>query len=105
MVAFTGRSKHTIKLKNKPIHTGYKLWCIGDHDYIWNWLFHSRIEDVETLEKGQKTSWSRLCSAGHTESVSLASTFGLVLRLAEQLSKQLKFCIYLDNLFQNIPVA
>ena len=34
MIAFQGRSKHTIKLKNKPIDTGYKLWCIGDHGYI-----------------------------------------------------------------------
>lgn len=41
MVAFAGHSKDTIKLKNKPIHTGYKLWCIGDHGYIWSWLFHS----------------------------------------------------------------
>ena len=35
----------------------------------------------------------------------LASTFALVLCLAEQLLKQLKFCIYLDNLFLNLPVA
>jgi Transposase IS4 len=25
MVAFKGRSKHTVKLKNKPISNGYKL--------------------------------------------------------------------------------
>jgi Transposase IS4 len=55
MVAFKGRSRDTVKLKNKPIDTGYKLWCVGDHGYIWSWLFHSRIEGVETFEKGQKT--------------------------------------------------
>jgi Transposase IS4 len=107
MVAFKGRSKHTVKLKNKPIDTGYKLWCIGDHGYIWSWLFHSRIDGVKGLEGGRKTSWLRLRSADnkHTESVLLAPTFALVLRLAEQLPKQLKFCIYLDNLFLNLPVA
>jgi Transposase IS4 len=34
MVAFQGRSKDTVKLKGKPIDTGYKMWCIGDHGYI-----------------------------------------------------------------------
>jgi Transposase IS4 len=29
----------------------------------------------------------------------------LVLRLASQLPKQLQFCVYIDNLFLNIPVA
>jgi Transposase IS4 len=86
---------------------GYKLWCIGDHGYIWSWLFHSRIDGVEGLKGGRKTSWLRLRSTDnkYTESVLLAPTFALVLRLVEQLSKQLKFCIYLDNLFLNLPVA
>ena len=107
MVAFNGCSKDTVKLKGKPIDTGYKLWCIGDHGYIWSWLFHSKKEGVETLEGGRQTSWPRLRStAGQpTEMVSLAPTFALVLRLAEQLPKQLKFCIYLDNLFLNLSLA
>ena len=28
MVPFTGRSKHTIKIKNKPISEGFKLWAL-----------------------------------------------------------------------------
>jgi Transposase IS4 len=51
MVAFKGRSRHIIKIKNKPINTGYKLWCIGDHGHIWSWLFHSRVDGVETFTK------------------------------------------------------
>jgi Transposase IS4 len=43
MVACQGCLKHTVKLKGKPIHTGYKIWCISDHGYIWSWLFHLRI--------------------------------------------------------------
>ena len=35
----------------------------------------------------------------------LALTFTLILYLAEQLLKQLKFCIYLNNLFLNLSVA
>jgi len=107
MVAFDGRSKDTVKLKGKPIDTGYKLWYIGDHGYIWSWLFHSKTDGVEGLEGGQKTRWPRLRSIteDHTENALLAPTFALVLRLAEQLPKQLEFCIYLDNLFLNLPVA
>ena len=101
MVAFKGRSKHTVKLKNKPINTGYKLWCIGDHGYIWSWLFHSRINGVETVAK--KTSWP--CKNADKKEVILTPTFALILRLTEQLPKQLKFCVYLDNLFLNLPVT
>jgi hypothetical protein len=35
----------------------------------------------------------------------LAPTFALVLRLASQLPTGQQFCIYLNNLFLNIPVA
>lgn len=39
------------------------------------------------------------------KSILLAPTFALVLYVAEQLPKQLDFCIYLDNFFLNLPVA
>jgi hypothetical protein len=35
----------------------------------------------------------------------LAPTFALVLRLASRLPTGQRFCIYLDNLFLNVPVA
>lgn len=108
MVAFEGRSNHTVKLKNKPITDGYKLWCIGDHGYIWSWLFYSRTDGVETFLKGQQTRWPQQQGAGadlNTEkSALLALTYALVLRLATQLPKR-DFCIHLDNLFLNVPVA
>jgi Transposase IS4 len=107
MVAFNGRSKDIIKLKNKPIDIGYKLWCIGDHGYIWSWLFHSKVDGVETFTKSQQTRWPRQQGAGENteKSTLLAPTYTLVLRLAEQLPRQLEFYIYLDNLFLNLLVA
>jgi Transposase IS4 len=103
-MAFKDCLRDTVKLKNKPIDTGYKLWCVSDHGYIWSWLFHLRIEGVKTFEKGQKIRWPR---AGNLmeKSTLLAPIFALVLRLTEQLSKHLKYCIYLNNLFLNLPVA
>jgi Transposase IS4 len=104
MVPFKGRSPDTVKLKNKPIDVGYKLWCIGDHGYIWSWLFHSRREGVESFPKGKHTVWPQK-SKTEQNIISLAPTHALVLRLASQLPKQLQFCVYIDNLFLNVPVA
>jgi Transposase IS4 len=109
IVAFKGWSKHIIKIKGKPIDTGYKIWCIGDHGYIWSWLFHLRVDGVETFSKSQQTSWPQLSvdNVGNPvlKSALLAPTFALVLRLVSRLLKELRFCVYLDNLFLSIPVA
>jgi hypothetical protein len=43
MVPFTGRSKHTIKMKNKPIKEGFKIWALCDHGYTWDFRFYSRV--------------------------------------------------------------
>src|SRR5262249_24828471 len=42
MVRFTGRSKHTYKMPNKPISEGYKIWVLANGGYIWDFRFHSR---------------------------------------------------------------
>jgi hypothetical protein len=42
MVPFAGRSKHTIKMPNKPIKEGFKIWALCDHGYLWDFLFYSR---------------------------------------------------------------
>src|SRR5277367_3600419 len=39
MVPFSGRSKHTLKMKNKPISEGFKIWALCDHRYLWDFLF------------------------------------------------------------------
>jgi hypothetical protein len=43
MEAFTGRSKHTLRMPNKPIGEGFKSWALCDRGYTWHFLFHSRI--------------------------------------------------------------
>jgi Transposase IS4 len=42
MVPFAGRSKHTLKMKNKPVKEGFKIWALCDHGYLWDFLFYSR---------------------------------------------------------------
>jgi len=41
MIPFSGRSKHTLKMKNKPIKEGFKVWALCDRGYLWDFLFHS----------------------------------------------------------------
>jgi hypothetical protein len=64
---------------------------------------------METFTKSQKTQWPQksIDSADNPviKSAVLAPTFALVLRLASQLPKGPQFCVYLDNLFLNVPVA
>jgi len=43
MVPFTGRSQHTLKMKNKPVSEGFKIWALCDHGYTWDFLWYSRI--------------------------------------------------------------
>jgi hypothetical protein len=34
MKACTGRLAHTVKMNNKPISKGYKMWAIADYRYV-----------------------------------------------------------------------
>jgi hypothetical protein len=43
MVPFTGRSQHTLRIKNKPISEGFKIWALCDHGYTWDFLWYSRV--------------------------------------------------------------
>ncbi len=41
---FSGRSAHTIRIKNKPIPEGYKILSLCDAGYIYAFIFTSRIQ-------------------------------------------------------------
>lgn len=46
MVRFTGRSAHTIKIKNKPIKQGFKLFALCWHGYTYSFLYNSRAKKI-----------------------------------------------------------
>jgi Transposase IS4 len=46
MKAFTGWSAHTLKMLNKPVKEGYKMWALANHGYTWHFLWHSRSEGL-----------------------------------------------------------
>jgi hypothetical protein len=34
MIPYRGNSDYIIKMKNKPVSEGYKVWVLGDHGYV-----------------------------------------------------------------------
>src|SRR5271170_7577495 len=89
MVPYFGHTRHSIKAPHKPIKQGFKIWALGDHGYIYNWLWYSKAEGTEAT-KPTKT---------------LAETQSLVLNLAKSLPQPRAYSLYNDNLFNNIPLA
>jgi Transposase IS4 len=86
MIAYRGRTHHKVKLPNKPIKEGYKVWVLGDAGYVYDWLWHSHMKGPEDIPlKGLNID--RVESTELTEliSVHLAPIFALILRLTQHL--------------------
>ena len=78
MIPYRGRSDHTIKIKNKLISEGYKVWVLADQGYIYSFLWYSYITGIEGIHKKQSLLVDlpipfRL--------VRLANTFAIIIRL------------------------
>jgi Transposase IS4 len=106
MIPYQGRSIHKVKLKNKPISEGYKVWVLADNGYAWDWLWHSLQDGPEGIPKRGLVVKQRVPQGPN--SVRLASMYVLVVRFAIHLRQEHPnriFCFYLDNLFLNINIA
>jgi Transposase IS4 len=107
MIPYRSRTKYKVKLLNKLIKEGYKVWVLEDGGYVYNWLWHSRIDGPEGIpEKGIDVD--RASSKGESTTIRLAPTFALIIRLAQRLRRIHKtrvFCLFLDNLFLNLNVS
>jgi hypothetical protein len=53
MLPFSGRSEDIVKIKNKPIKEGFKVWVLADLGYVYNWLWFSGYKNrgSEIIEK------------------------------------------------------
>ena len=86
-----------IKTKHKPIKQDYKIWTLEDLDYVFNWLWYSKAEDIEDL--GSR-------SRSRSNDFSMTNTQALVISLAKSLPHlDQDYILYLDNLFTNIFLA
>ena len=87
MIRFHGRSRDTFKMLNKLIDEGYKIFCLVNHGYVFDFRMALRLEPtprVEAIDNFSRTS-------------------STVLSLAMSLSyKHYSFNIYMDNFFSNV---
>lgn len=91
MIKFFGRSKHTIKIKHKPIKQGYKVWALSYKGYTYSFLYYSGVKGIGTAEIQQIPG--------------LTPTVSAVYHLATTLPRTgRRFEIFMDNLFTNVPL-
>jgi hypothetical protein len=104
MIAFSGRSPDTVKMPNKPIKQGYKVWILGlTGGAIYDWLMHSNIDKTECCYVGK-----RFKGPPNIGEIVVPPTQQVPLILCENLRARhplLNCTVFLDNLFLNIPVA
>jgi Transposase IS4 len=109
MIAYRGRTCYKIKLLNKSIKEGYKVWVLGDVGYVYDWLWHNHIKRSEDIPlKGLNINRVETTDLTKLVKVHLASTFALILRLIERLRLIYPthvFCFFLDNLFLNVNIS
>ena len=86
MISYRGRSVDKVKLLNKPIKEGYKVWVLEDSGYVYDWLWHSRIDGPKEIPiNGLKINRIKSTELKETEKVYLTLIFTLVLRLTQRL--------------------
>ena len=72
VVRFCGRSQHTLKIRNKPIKQGYKIFALCDHGYTYAFLWYSATQGIAQLPES-------------SASLNLTPTSRAVLQLAQHL--------------------
>ncbi|CAG8614760.1 9306_t:CDS:2 [Ambispora gerdemannii] len=88
IIQFSGRSIHTVQIKNKPTPEGFKILSLCDAGYTYTFLPTSCISpnDVKKIN-------------------GLSQTGCLVLHLVEQLPyHRFSYNIYMDNYFSSVPL-
>lgn len=89
VVRFCGRSHHTLKIRNKPIKEGYKIFALCDHGYTYSFLWYSSTQGIAELDRS---------------STNLTPTSCGVLQLAKLLPPNRQWHLILDNYFTNVPL-
>jgi hypothetical protein len=103
MIPFQGRSRHTVKLRDKPIEEGFKVWICAFGGYVMSWLWHSGLHGPEGIPRKR---WVQ--AAIPFLAIPLAPTFLVPYDLMSKLRSLWpgrNYCVFLDNLFMNVDVA
>ncbi|ENH64952.1 PiggyBac transposable element-derived protein 2 [Fusarium oxysporum f. sp. cubense race 1] len=96
MIRYTGRSKETTLVKNKPTPLGLKIWIIAQEGFFIYWLWHVKgakygLSDAKKTRKAQ----------GVTKDLNLLSnTQRVVISLCDMLPLG-TYHVFVDNLFSS----
>jgi len=107
MVPFTGRSKDTTLVKNKPTPIGFKVWVIAQNGLFIRWLWHMKaspytaiIVELPKKKPAAKPQQGKKRKGRPKETVALSNTAGVVIHLVNMLPKQ-TYHVFMDNLFSS----
>ena len=88
VVRFSGRSQHTLKIRNKPVKEGYKIFALCSHGYTYGFVWYSSLVGLADVPRQSD----------------LTPTSAGVLALAQLLPPGHCWHLILDNYFTNIPL-
>jgi hypothetical protein len=101
MVRFTGRSHHTLRMPNKPIPEGYKIYALCEHGYTYAWAYYSRIDSFLGFDK----RFPGPHPDGPNQPLELTPTSRMFFWLCMTLPwKWRRFEVFCDNYFSNVPL-
>ncbi|KAJ0133681.1 hypothetical protein HZ326_23269 [Fusarium oxysporum f. sp. albedinis] len=100
MIPFTGRSKETTVVKNKPTPVGFKVWVIAQQGFFLQWLWHVKASPYKAVivELPIPTPYGKKGKL-RTE-IPLNNTQSIVVHLLKRLSTQTHH-VFTDNLFSS----
>ncbi|GJJ71558.1 V-type H+-transporting ATPase 16kDa proteolipid subunit [Entomortierella parvispora] len=87
MIRFSGRSAHTVRMKNKPIAEGVKIFSLCDAGYTYTFIPSSRVQSVR-IEKVP----------------GLTQTGNIVNHLVQQLPQSPHYRVFMDNYFTSVKL-
>ncbi|RKK21506.1 hypothetical protein BFJ67_g17243 [Fusarium oxysporum f. sp. cepae] len=107
MVPFTGRSKDTTLVKNKPTPVGFKVWVIAQNGLFIRWMWHVKaspytaiIVELPKKKPAAKPQQGKKRKGRPKETIALSNTAGVVIHLVNMLPKQ-TYHVFMDNLFSS----
>ncbi|KAM5528426.1 hypothetical protein FOXYSP1_18907 [Fusarium oxysporum f. sp. phaseoli] len=100
MVPFTGRSKDTTLVKNKPTPVGFKVWVIAQNGLFIRWLWHVKASPYTAIIVELPKKKGKKGKGKPKETVTLSNTAGVVIHLVNMLPKQ-TYHVFMDNLFSS----
>ncbi|KAK7592463.1 hypothetical protein V3481_007079 [Fusarium oxysporum f. sp. vasinfectum] len=100
MIPFTGRSKETTVVKNKPTPVGFKVWVIAQQGFFLQWLWHVKASPYKAVIVELPTPMPYGKKGKLRTEIPLNNTQSVVVHLLKRLSTQTHH-VFTDNLFSS----